>query len=61
MKKKCGIIVVKTLRFSNFLDLIWTWTLQLKIFWTVVGLGLSFEKIWTGSGSQNMTVCPSLV
>jgi len=34
---------VKKLYFLNCLDLIWTWILQLKKFWTVVGLGLSFE------------------
>ena len=32
------------LQFSNFMDIIWTWTIPLKKIWTVVGLGLSFKK-----------------
>ena len=30
--------------FSNCLDFIWTWSLQLNNFWTVVGFRLSFKK-----------------
>ena len=44
MEEKCGIFVVKRLHFSNILDYIWTWTLHLKKFWIVFGLGLSFKK-----------------
>jgi len=44
MEKKCSIFVVKRLQFSNFMDIIWTWTIPLKKIWTVVGLGLSFKK-----------------
>jgi len=44
MEKKCGIFIVKRLHFSAFLDFIWTWTLHLNFFWTVIGLGLSFKK-----------------
>jgi len=49
MEKKCSIFVVKWLHFSNFMDLIWTWTVPLKKIWTVVGLGLSLKNqdwIW---------------
>jgi len=44
MEKKCSIFVVKRLQFSNFMDIIWTWTIPLKEIWTVVRLGLSFKK-----------------
>jgi len=44
MEKKCGIFVVKRLHFSNILNQIWTWTLNLKKNWTVFGLELSFKK-----------------
>jgi len=29
--------------------------------WTMVGLGLSFKKFWTRSGSQNMAICSFLL
>jgi len=32
MEKNGGIFVVEKLYFVNFFDLIWTWTLHLKIF-----------------------------
>ena len=35
---------MKRLHFSNILDVIWTWTLHLKIFLDCVGLGLSSKK-----------------
>jgi len=40
MEKKCGIFLVKGLHFSTFLDLIWTWTLHLKIYF---GLWLDLD------------------
>ena len=59
MEKKCGISVVKRLPFLNFWDLIWSWTYIWNKFWTVVGLGLSFKKVRTGS--QSLTVRSSLL
>jgi len=43
MERKCGVFIVKRVHFKNFLDSISTWALQLKNFWTAVGLGLSFK------------------
>jgi len=40
---------MKKLHFSKFLEFIWTWTLHLKKFWTVVGLDLVLKNqnwIW---------------
>jgi len=46
--------------FFKFLDFIWTWTLLLETFLDRGWTWTEFEKIWTGSGSRNMTVRSSL-
>jgi len=58
--KKCGIFVVKRLHFSNFLDIIWTETSHLKKILDFGWTWTEFQKIWTGSGSQNVTIRSSL-
>ena len=52
---------MERLHFSIFLDLIWTWTLHLKNLLVCGWSWTEFKKIRTGSGSQNITVCSSLL